>query len=279
MSTLQKFTPIKFQVPLAAGGIALMAFNFLQNSIPHEKGLEKLSDVVFSELAPHQAVSYLPLIVLMFIFSVSNIAIILKHTKQLIRWRRSSEYHEFFNGPPTSQVTILVPLASLSMTASVILAPLAFFVPQVSENLQNMMLPALVFFGILWVLLLSFEFKLLKKWFTISLDPTKLNFVWLLDVFSFGLVSLTGTGIAALANDSTIASIAAFASIFTLIFGFLLLVSKLLFLIYIQLKSDSLPANQILPAYFILIPITCLFSYSLYRILKSNFAPTQWGMV
>ena len=36
-----KFTPLKFQIPLAAGGVALMAFNYLQFAVPHGKGLIK----------------------------------------------------------------------------------------------------------------------------------------------------------------------------------------------------------------------------------------------
>jgi hypothetical protein len=55
-----KFTPLKFQIPLAAGGIALMAFNYLQFAVPHGKGLVKLSDITWSGLTPAQLGLYLP---------------------------------------------------------------------------------------------------------------------------------------------------------------------------------------------------------------------------
>ncbi|GAB6171906.1 hypothetical protein JCM15765_13840 [Paradesulfitobacterium aromaticivorans] len=128
------------------------------------------------------------------------------------------------------------------------------------------MLPTLIFFAFLWFILLKLEFKVLKIWLSQTIDMSKLNFVWLLDVFAFALVNLTGTGIAAISSNRVIASIAAFASFFTLSMGFFLFLAKLAYLIYLQLKSNSLPGKPILPAYFLVIPITCLFGLSFYRI-------------
>lgn len=321
-----KFTPLKFQIPLAAGGVALMAFNYLQFAVPHGKGLIKLSDMSWAGLTPLQICLFLLLIVIMLAFSVINLGCTVVFLKELIQWlTNKAEFQEFMNSPPTKSIGIFVPVASLSMTANVILAPLAFFVPLLSANFQVMMLPGLVFFGLLWVIVFMLEFRVLKAWLSHPLDVTQLNFIWLLDVFAFGLVSLTGTGIAALCSDREIASIAAFASLFTLSLGFFLLVTKLAYLIYLQIKASKLPEKPILPAFFLVIPITCLFGFSFYRItlylqkffsldtsmlsfvfinlsyvitigwgafclyllssyfkedfLKSNFYPTQWGLV
>ena|SRR3989339_577526 len=321
-----QFTPLKFQVPLAMGGVALMAFNYLQFAIPHGEGLITMSDVASAGLTTNQLWLYLPLIVIMLAFSVLNLGFILVYLKQIMQWLANKpKYQEFMTGPPTLNVGIFVPIASLSMTACVLLAPIAFFIPQLSSNGQAMMLLGLIFFGTLWLILFRLEFKVLKIWLSHPLDATKLNFVWLLDVFAFGLVSLTGTGIAAMSQNVTIASIAAVASLFTLIFGLFLLVAKLSYLFYLQMKAESLPGKHVLPAYFILIPISCLFGFSFYRVmiylqsyylfdmkvllffsitfpyiitigwglfcvyllsdylrkdfLKSEFAPTQWGMV
>lgn len=196
--------------------------------------------------------------------------------KELTQWLLTkNQYNDFINGLPTAAVAIFVPIASLSMTANVIWGPLAFFVPDIAANMQAMMLPALIFYGFLWLMLFLLEFKLLKIWLTQSLDSTKLHFVWLLDVFAFGLVNLTGTGIAAMASDKMISSIAAFASLFALTAGVFLCVIKLAYLFYLQIKSSSLPPKPVQPSFFILIPITCLFSYSFYRLtlyLNTHFA-------
>ena len=318
-----KFTPLKFQIPLAAGGVALMAFNYLQFTVPHGKGLITLSDIPWTGST---TVLYLPLILIMLVFSVINLGSTAFYMKQLVQWLADkTEYRDFINGPPIKSIAVFVPVASLSMTANVVLAPLAFFVPQLSSNLQALMLPGLIFFGLLWLSAFRLEFTVLRTWLSHPLEVPQLNFIWLLDVFAFGLVSLTGTGIAALSDSEALASTAAFASLFTLSLGSFLLVTKLAYLIYLQIKAHKLPENPVLPAFFLVIPITCLYGYSFYRItlylqkyfsfdievlsfffinfsyvvtigwgifclyllgnyfkrdfLKSNFYPTQWGLV
>jgi len=144
---------------------------------------------------------------------------------------------------------------------------LAFFIPQLSSNIQALMLPSLIFFGFLCLIFLRLEFKILKIWLSQYIDVNKLNFTWLLDVFAVGLINLTGTGIAAISSNSDIASIAAFGSLFTLSLGFFFFITKLAYLIYLQIRSNRLPDTPVLPAYFLVIPITCLFGISFYRIM------------
>lgn len=264
-----KFTPFKFQLPLAAGGITLMAFNYLQFAVPHGKGLIKLSDIPWGQLTTGQTVLYLPLIGIMTAFAIINFIFILVFLKSLLQWRfNNDEYTDFINSPPTTTIGIFVPVASLSMTANVILVIFGFFFSKGSSNIQALMLPALIFYGVLWVTLFVLEFNALKMWLTKPLDSTKLNFVWLIDVFAFGLVNLTGTGIASMSSNREIASIAAFASFIALSVGVFLLVAKLGYLLYLQIKSSGLPQNPVLPSFFLVIPITCLFGISFYRIAQ-----------
>jgi len=262
-----KFTPFKFQVPLAAGGVSLMAFNYLQSAVPHGEGLIVLSDIAWNKLTMGQTTLYLPLIGIMLIFSTINLISTAVFLKSLLQWfSNKTEYNDFMSGPMTSSIGIFVPIASLSMTANVVLAPLAFFIPVLSSNIQPLMLPALIFFGFLWFALFKLEFKLLKIWLSQPFDATTLNFVWLLDVFAFGLVNLTGSGIAAMSVNRDISTIAAFASIFALSVGVFLFVTKLSYLIYLQISSARLPLNPVLPSYFLVVPIICLFGFSFYRI-------------
>lgn len=261
-----KFTPFKFQVPLAAGGITLMAFNYLQFAVPHGKGLIKLSDIPWNTLTIGQTVLYYPLIGIMTIFTIINFIFTIVLLKSLMQWRLDKkEYASFIDGPPTTAIGIFVPIASLSMTANVILAPLGFFFSEVSSNIQALMLPALTFYLVLWTMLFVLEFRFLKTWLTKSLDSSKLNFIWLIDVFAFGLVNLTGTGIASMSSNKNIAFIAAFASFVALSVGVFLLVVKLGYLVYLQIKSAGLPQNPVQPGFFLMIPITCLFGISFDR--------------
>jgi hypothetical protein len=263
-----QFTPLKFQLPLAAGGIALMAFNFLQFAIPHGESMVKMSDITSAELTTVQLSLYLPLILIMLVFSTICIGLTIGYLKQLIQWLTThrAEYLKFMSGPPTLSVGIFVPVADISMAALVFLAPVQFFIPQLSNNLQTMMLPGIIFFGILCLTIFFLEFKVLKIWLSRSIDLTKLNFVWLLDVFSFGLLSLIGTGIAVMSENVQIASIGAIGSSFTLIFGIFLLVVKLSYLFHLHMVADGLPSENVLPAFFILVPISCLYGFSFYRV-------------
>lgn len=259
------FTPLKFQAPLAAGGIALMAFNYLQFMVPHEKGFLKLSDIPWSRLTIGQMGAYFPLTGIMLVFTIANLILTIVFLKQLIQWIANKEDYKIFISNPLINVGIFVPIASLSMTVNMIWGPLAFFIPGLSA--QAMMKPSLIFFGLIWIAVFLLEFKVLKTLLTQTFDLSKLNFIWLLDVFAFGLVNLTGTGIASISSDKGIASIAAFASLFGLSIGMFLLIAKLAYLIYMQIKFARLPEKPILPAYFIVIPITCLYGLSLYRIM------------
>lgn len=266
MKSNMKFNPLLFQASLAAGGVALMPFNYLQFAIPHGKGLIKSSHISWEALTGVQSALYMPLVAIMLTFVVMHFLLTLIFLKGLVSWLINKEEYKSFISDPYKNVGIFAIIASLSMSANVFWAPVGFFIPQVSSNLQGLMLPSLIFFCILWVIILSLEFKVLKTWMTNAIDISKFNFVWLLDVFAFGLVSLTGTGIAAMSGNKVIAGIAAFASMFTLSIGFFLLVIKLVYLIYLQIKKDGLPDKAVLPAYFLVIPITCLFGLSFYRI-------------
>lgn len=264
-----------FQATLAAGGVALMPFNFLQFAIPHGKGLIKLSHISDSAFSGLQTTVYFPLIAVMLIFVALHFGLTLALIKNLIVWISGKGNFKAFMDDPYSNVGIFAIISSLSMSANVFWAPLGFFFPSISDKLQAYMLPSLIFFGLLWTSLLLLELSVMKVWFTKELDMTRFNFIWLLDVFAFGLVSLTGTGIASMSGNSQIASIAAFASIVTLTVGISLFALKLIYLVYLQVKKHALPDKPIQPAFFLLIPIICLFGLSFYRIgtyLQSNLS-------
>lgn len=161
-----------------------MAFNFLQFAIPHGKGLIKLSDIQWTRLSIGEITLFLPLTLLMLAFTLLNLVLILSYLKSLGQWMADKEEYNNFIGNPSTNIGIFVPIASLSMTANVIWGPLAFFVPQLSSYLQSIMGPALIFFAFLWIMLFKLEFQVLKILLTKPYDVTKMNFVWLLDVFA-----------------------------------------------------------------------------------------------
>ncbi|MDF2839485.1 MAG: hypothetical protein K0Q99_256 [Clostridia bacterium] len=261
-----KFHPLLFQASLAAGGVALMPFNYLQFAIPHGKGLIKLSDIAWNALSGVEIALYFPLVAIMMISTIVHLILTFVFLKGLVSWVRNKSELDAFMSDSYKNVGIFPIIASLAMSTNVFWGPIGFFIPQISANLQALMLPSLILFGILWFFLLKLEFKVIKTWLKDSVDMRKFSFVWLLDVFAFGLVNLTGTGIAAMSGSKVIAGIAAIASLITLSIGLFLLIIKLVFLIYHQMKKEGLPDNPVLPAFFLVLPIACLYGLSFYRI-------------
>ncbi|MDF2946558.1 MAG: hypothetical protein K0S51_1237 [Bacillales bacterium] len=260
-----QFAPIKFQSALAAGGISLMAFNYLQFSLPHGGGLINFFNINWSDLSLIQDATYMLLIVIMFLFSSINLILIGILLYGFVMWLKTKSKLKEFLENPLMNISIFVPIASIAMTINVIWGPLAFFIPNIS--IQKMMMPSLVLFGLLLISLLILEFKVTKILFTNPIDINKMNFVWLLDVFAIGLVSLTGTGIAYMSENNFISTIASVASLFLICIGIIMFITKLFLLIFVQFRNGNLPDNAVLPAYLLVIPITCLLGLSFYRIL------------
>lgn len=261
-----KFSPFNFQAPLAAGGVTLMAFNWLQFAVPHGSGPVTLSDIQWASLSPSQIGLYGLFVGIMLVLTTLNLLLTTIFVRDLVRWSADGKsYREFMSGPPSRITGIFVPIASLAMTMAVVFSAMPFFIPSVSANVQSLMAPGLVVFGVLWIVLFVLESELVRRLLSRPLEMETLNFVWLLDVFAFGLVALAGTGLASMAGDRVIASTAAIASAFVLGVGSLLLVDKLVVLVYNQVRSRVLPENQLQPAFFLLVPITCLYGVSYYR--------------
>ncbi len=264
--TLKKtFTPLAFQLTLAAGGISLMPFNLLQFSLPHAGKLITLSDISSNILTPTQQLWVYPLASIMLLFIAIHIIYSAKFIVEFIMWIKEGHGYQKLLSNPYENERIFAFICSLSMSANVIWASLGFFLPQISNNVQALMLPSLVYYLFLWLLLLNWEFKILIQWFSTPIDTDKFHFTWLLDILAFGLVSLTGSGIASMANNKEIASVAAISSLLTISLGLILMVFKTFCLFRSHLKNHKLPSDGLLPALFLMIPLSCLFGLSSFR--------------
>lgn len=275
------FHPLKFQLPLATGGIALMAYNYLQFAVP-TRGDVIIGDLLAARMSAPQFLLNWFLVGLMLIFTVFTLVTAAVYLRQMFKWRRDKAlYEKFLADSPTAVVGGCIPYASLAMTAMVCFAPLAFFCPLLSSNTQALMLPGLLLYGVLWIGLIRYECIILKKWLTQPFDETKLNFIWLLDAFSFGMMSLMGAAIAATAHSASIASIAACAALFVSILGLLLLAVKLCYLVILQLRAAALPGINVLPSFFIVVPISCLYGFGLHKMayyLKAHHSMDMTSM-
>jgi len=160
------------------------------------------------------------------------------------------------------------------MSMNVLFGPVPFFIDALANNLQSIMLPALIFWCIISIILLLLEIKVIKVFFSQKIEIEKLNFGFLLDTFAFGMVVLAGSNIALLSVNKEIASISAILTGMIFLIGFLIFIIKFIFLLKNQFKIGSLPEKVYIPSILIVVPIVCLFGVSLYKInsyLKNIF--------
>lgn len=240
------FNPLAFLASLGAGGIAIMPFAFLQYTYSHGSGLIARSQIASSDMVSFW---FLFLEAVMIIFAVLHLVLTIVFTKQLITWLKTKSFKEMLNSPLKNSA-LLAPFISLAMTMNVFIGPVRFFIPQMAENLQSFMAPALVFWLVIWGFLIWTEVKLLKISFAKGFDVTKISFGWLLHPFALGMVTVVGMGIAAMAQDHIVADTAVFFSLISGSMGIFLLTVKMIMIFKSHFSAEDLPDRQFLPSFF-----------------------------
>jgi hypothetical protein len=270
-----KFTPLKFQGTLAAAGVALMPYIFLKINIFKSEGDISLANLSLLSNSPLEYATAWFLIAVMGLFIIIHFTLTTIFLKELFVWLLNLTNFKELMENPLANSALFSPLISLPMTMVVFFGPVSFFVPQLTENMQSLMLPAFIVFSFLWAILISLEMTAAKVFFTQSVDHEKLNFGWLLDVLALGAVSLFGSSIADLSNSNLISSSAAFMVMIALLLGIAVFFVKVVILFYQQIKAKVMPDINLLPAYFLIVPPMCLLGFSFYKLL--GYASKTYG--
>jgi hypothetical protein len=238
------FSPLSFLASLGAGGIAVMPFAFFQYTHHSGKGLITFSQMNHLSLPIAQQLLFYALELVMIVFAVIHFVLTFQNTKGLIQWVKTDAYKDFISDPLKNSA-IMAPFISFAMTMNVFIGPIRFFVPTMSQNLQSMMLPALIVVAVLWFFTMRTEISLLRLSFTTSFDVGKINFGWLLHPFALGMVTVTLTGIAAMSKTPNVAHVAAsLALISGSMASFLLVVKLISFLKAILQQTDYLTSSS-----------------------------------
>lgn len=260
-----KFNPLIFLASLGAGGIAVMPFVLLQYTLEHGEGLITRSQLWANSFSSFNLFYYLSLELIIIVFSLIHIGLSLYFVGKLIRWLKTKEYGELINDPLKNNA-ILAPFISILMTLNVFIGPVRYFVPFMQVNFQSMFLPAMIFWSILFVWLMTIEIKLLGISFRKGFDIDKISFGWLLHPFALGMLSVVGTGISAMSKNAQIANLAAFMSMISISMGLFLLFVKMVLIFRRHFSDKGLPEKQFLPSFLIVIPNLTLYGISLFRL-------------
>ncbi len=271
---MKNFNPLSFLASVGSGGVAVAPFVFFQYTIPHGKGLISLSQVMAHGSETGSTALYLLLMGIMLVFGVLHFVLTGSLLNKLIEYRKTPDYKEYISDPQRN-TSILAVYTSLGMTFNVFIAVIRYFVPYLQQNFQSLMLPALIVWSVLWLFLMRTEINVLKSAFEKNFDLAKLSFGWLLHPFALGMVTVAGTGIAAMAKDPTIAHIAAFMTFTSGSMGIFLLFVKLFSIFQSHFTMKGMPERQFLPSFLVVIPITTLFAIIMFRL--GHYVEHQFG--
>lgn len=271
---MKKFSPQKFLMSLGAGGIAVSGFAFLNYTVPHGKGLITYAQLHAQNFSLLKQMLFGFVEVYMIVFTLIHFVLTGLFLNQYLKWKKSADYREIESNPLANS-SLLTPFVSFFMIFNVFIGVVRYFVPSISNNLQSLMMPALIAWAALLVVLMAYEMKLLAMTFAKKFDSSKLNFGWLMHPFALGMGTVTGTGIAAMATNPSIAHAAAFISLVSFTMGAFLLVIKIAALFKNSLKWEGLPENQFLPSMLMIVPILTIFGISLFR--YGHYFERQFG--
>lgn len=259
------FNPLLFLSALGAWWIAVMPFAFMNYAVPHPKWLIALAHIL-PLLQTNMAWLYYFFFVIMIGFGLFHIILMFVFFIKFFRWNTTPEAKAYIDDPIRNP-GIMTPILASSMTMNLVIGVIRFFVPAISNNLQDFMLPALIVWLLLWVITMYVSIDITKKSFLKSFDFEKITFAWLLVPFTLAMVTVVWAWIAALAKDPAIANISAFFTFISLWFWLFLFVTKLITLFQKHFADKNWsPAKEALPSFLIVIPNITLFAISLFRL-------------
>jgi len=108
---------------------------------------------------------------------------------KFFRWNTTPEA-KAYTDDPIRNPGITTPILASAMTMNLVIGVIRFFVPAISNNLQDFMLPALIVWLLLWVITMYVSIDITKKSFLKSFDFEKITFAWLLVPFTIAMVTV-----------------------------------------------------------------------------------------
>lgn len=256
-----KFTPLRFQSALAAGGLALMPFVLLQFTFPRQGKLISIDD-----LSGRYDLALVFLLTVMLAGTLLHFYLIAKLSREFIQWRRSGTAMRDFLADPAMNVGIFSPVVALGMTVNVVLGPLAFFIPAFSAEVPALLSYGVYPYALLFLVLGYISVAVGRTWLFREGRSVTFNYNWLLDVFAWGMVALAGAGVTMTATDPQVAAIGSVLTLCAISIGLFIYGIKGMHLILAQMAHGNAPAEPLKPAHFIVVPINCLFAISIYKI-------------
>jgi hypothetical protein len=270
------FSPINFLGALGAGGIAVAPFAIMQYVFPHPKGLVTQSQIakMLPEFEAWQAFLVQPFETIMIAFAILHVLLLTWMLPKFFAGKLRGDYRAIGDNP-LAGAQLLAPHLAIAMTFNVFIGVARYFMPALQAAFQDMMLPALL----AWLVLLAFTLKevyaQLHSSFVRKFDLHEAHFGWMMSPFALGMVSMVGSGIAALAKNPVIANAAAFFTLMGATGAMFLLVVKQITLMQVHYQKPGIPDRQLLPSVLSVVPILTVLAIVGFRL--AHYAHVQLG--
>jgi hypothetical protein len=258
------FTPLRFQSSLAAGGLALMPFVLMQLTFPHAGKLITVHDVAVAGLDGGRVF----LVAVMALATIFHLALTIGSARGLAIWLADHRVASEFISDPKKNSAIFSPAISLGMTINVLLGPVAFFAPSSWTAAPQLATYAFGLYVPLCATLAGLSAFAVRTWVSRPLASTDLNFVWLLDVFAWAMAALAGASIAAASGSAAVTAAAVVMTVASAAVGMTIYAVKGALLLNTLLKHLTLPADSLQPAFFVTVPINCLFGVAAFKVSR-----------
>jgi uncharacterized protein with PQ loop repeat len=256
-----KFSPLRFQSALAAGGLALMPFVLMQFTFPRQGKLVGIDD-----LSGRYDLASVFLLAVMLASTVLHFYLIAKMSREFVQWSRTGTEMRDFLADPAINVGIFSPVVALGMTVNVVIGPVAFFFPDFSWQVPALLGYGVYPFALLFLVLCTISVAVGGTWLFRDGKSVSFNYNWLLDVFAWGMVALAGAGVTMTATGPQVTAVGSVLTLCAISIGLFIYGIKGMYLIVAQMTHGNTPTEPLKPAHFIVVPINCLFAISIYKI-------------
>lgn len=265
------FNMLWFIMALGFGGTSVAGFAFLNYTIERTPGMKGLLHLpAMEELSRNMGGAYWALSSYLkyhiAAFGILHILALASTAVLFVLWRRKhpEKYRGIVNDTSKNAV-IIAPALAVGMTFNVFLVGGYFYFGWIRANMQGLMPYALVFWISIWLYNMVLAIKVQSISLTRGFDISKMHFGWLLIPFALGMTSVSGSGIAALAHDDTVAGTAFFMSLIPFTMALFLAIVKLTSLFKSHYELGLPEKVEFLPSFFIVVPIVTLLSITLFR--------------
>lgn len=204
--------------------------------------------------------------------TVSHVALTLTSFAGLFRWLAVKQTLAAALSKPTDSMALFSPIVSIGMTLNVILGPVAFLVEPYAGSMFGVLEVVAAIYLALWMLLLSLSVVVGRLWISTPKSASMLNFGSLLDVFAWGMLALAGSTIVGATGNPHITNMVSALTVAGVGIGLAVYSFKGVLLLRTRFAGGALPPDALKPAYFIIVPINCLFAVALFKLTKATGA-------